>query len=181
MKQFCLETERLELVAGNLQLSEAELANLEKFSHLLNAQIIEWPPPLNDENSMRFVRDFYARNPHTQGWGSWYFLLKATKERQRIAIGNGGFKGQPHLDGTVEIGYSILTLYQNQGYASEAVRALVSWAFEHHNVKRIIAETLPELKASIRVLEKNKFEYIGEGSELGVIRFNLDRAAYFES
>jgi RimJ/RimL family protein N-acetyltransferase len=40
-------------------------------------------------------------------------------------------------------------------------------------VKRAIAETLPELKASQRLLEKCNFVYIGEGSEPGIIRFEL--------
>ncbi len=127
---------------------------------------------------MKFTRDFYSQNPDANGWGAWYFLLQKTKGEKRIAIGNGGFKGKPNLDGTVEVGYSILESYQNQGYASEAVRALITWAFEHTIVKRVIAETLPELKASIRVLEKNGFKYIGQGSELGVIRFELVRHIY---
>jgi RimJ/RimL family protein N-acetyltransferase len=45
-------------------------------------------------------------------------------------------------------------------------------------VKRIIAETYPELRASIRVLEKNNFRFIGDGSEERVILFALTRAEY---
>jgi RimJ/RimL family protein N-acetyltransferase len=60
--------------------------------------------------------------------------------------------------------------YQNNGYCSEAVAGLVEWAFSQ-GVEGVTAETLPELGASIRVLEKNGFAYIGEGSEEGVIRY----------
>jgi RimJ/RimL family protein N-acetyltransferase len=42
----------------------------------------------------------------------------------------------------------------------------------------VIAETLPELTPSIGVLGKCGFHLIGEGSEPGVIRFELTRAAY---
>ena len=42
----------------------------------------------------------------------------------------------------------------------------------------MIAETLPELTPSIGVLRKGGFALIGEGSEPGVIRFELTRAAY---
>ena len=37
-----------------------------------------------------------------------------------------------------------------------------------------MAETLPELTASIRVLEKNGFRFAGPGSEDGVIRYELE-------
>jgi hypothetical protein len=42
----------------------------------------------------------------------------------------------------------------------------------------VIAETLPELTPSIRVLEKSGFVSGGEGSEEGLIRFELSRSAY---
>ncbi len=42
----------------------------------------------------------------------------------------------------------------------------------------MIAETLPELTPSIRVLEKSGFVNIGAGSEKGVIRFEFSRSAY---
>ena len=100
-------------------------------------------------------------------------MLNDLVKKQRVTIGNGGFKGQASADGTVEIGYSILPEYQNKGYGTEAVKALVNWAFQHPEVKRAIAETLPELKASQRLLEKCNFVYIGEGSKPGIIRFEL--------
>ncbi len=87
-------------------------------------------------------------------------------------------KGKPTFDGTVEIGYSVLTEAQGLGYATEAVQGLVSWAFEHPEVLRVIAETLPELTPSIRVLEKSGFVSVAEGSEEGLIRFELSRSAY---
>ncbi|MBW4650055.1 MAG: GNAT family N-acetyltransferase [Kastovskya adunca ATA6-11-RM4] len=55
---------------------------------------------------------------------------------------------------------------------------ITAWAFTHPQVNRVIAETLPELTPSIRVLEKNRFVNIGEGSESGVIRFELPRAVF---
>ena len=90
-------------------------------------------------------------------------------------IGSAGYKGPPTQDGTVEIGYDIVSDHRRRGYASESVRALVSRAFEQPRVRRVIAETLPELIGSIGVLRKCGFEPVGEGSEPGVIRFELTR------
>ncbi|MBI1744803.1 GNAT family N-acetyltransferase [Candidatus Acetothermia bacterium] len=110
-----IKTERLELVAGNLELSEAEINDLNEFSRLLNAQVTDWPPPLNDENSMRSARDYFAQNPDANGWGLWYFILRSENEQEHILIGGGGFKGRPSPDGTVEIGYSLLERFHKQG------------------------------------------------------------------
>ncbi len=44
--------------------------------------------------------------------------------------------------------------YRNYGYMTEAVRALVDWAFERDNCSRVTAETLPDNFASQRVLQK---------------------------
>ena len=55
---------------------------------------------------------------------------------------------------------------------------LVSNAFSHVNVRRVISETLPELVASIGVMEKCGFKFIGDGSEEGVIRYELTRDGY---
>ena len=51
-------------------------------------------------------------------------------------------------------------------------------AFAVQAVRRAIAETLPELTPSIGVLTKCGFRLIGEGSEPGVIRFELTRAEW---
>ena len=65
--------------------------------------------------------------------------------------------------------------YQRNGYASEAVQSLVEWAFNVGDVNCIIAETFPDLRASIRVLEKNGFRFIGQGWEEGINLYELRR------
>jgi RimJ/RimL family protein N-acetyltransferase len=167
-----LTTERLELFPATLELADADLHNRMEFSHQLKARVLDsWPPPLNDENSMKYTVDSLRRNPDGVGWAAWYFVAKKHKP---VAIGQGGFKGPP-VEGAVEVGYSLLPEFQKKGYALEAVAALIDWAFGHEEVVRVIAETLPDLTPSIRLLEKLGFTNIGEGSGKGVIRFELRR------
>ena len=169
-----LRTERLQLVAATLELARAELSGPRRFAALLGAHVPpHWPPPLNDEQSMRWTADFLAENPDGVGWGTWYFLHKEHGELQ--AVGNGGFKGKPTADGTVEIGYSILPEHHRLGFAPEAVRALIDWAFSHATVTHVTAQTLPELHPSIRVLEKCGFRFVGPGSEERAILYELGR------
>lgn len=169
-------TERLRLVASNGALIRAEIEGRERFARMLGAaEPEEWPPPLNDADSLRFYLEMYEHDPELEGWGQWYFVLRNGKDGEQRPIGNGGFKGRPDAEGRVEIGYSILERHQRRGYAPEAVRALVSWAFDHREVTRVEAHTLPGLAPSIRVLEKCGFELVGDGEEAGTILYRLPR------
>ena len=170
-----LRTERLELIPATLELADADLHNRMEFSHQLNARVLDsWPPPLNDEASMRRTIDSLRRNPENAGWAAWYWIAKKHKP---VAVGMGGFKGVP-AGGTVEIGCSLLPEFQKKGYALEAVAAMLDWAFGHPEVDRVVAETPPGPAPSIRLLEKAGFKLIGEGSEPGAIRFELPRAVF---
>jgi RimJ/RimL family protein N-acetyltransferase len=114
--------------------------------------------------------------PAASGWGLWY-VVRDEPGAPRVLIGNGGFKGKP-VDGCCEIGYSLLPGHQRFGYATEAARALVKWAFEHPEVNRVSAETLPELTASIRVMEKCGMRYVGDGvpeQGLRTVRYQIAR------
>jgi RimJ/RimL family protein N-acetyltransferase len=50
--------------------------------------------------------------------------------------------------------YAISSSHQRQGYASEAAKALVDYAFQHLHLKRVIAETDYDNVASISVMRK---------------------------
>jgi ribosomal-protein-alanine N-acetyltransferase len=167
-----LTTERLVLVPATLELADADLYNRLEFSHRLSARVLDsWPPPLNDDDSKRWTVDYLKRRPEAAGWAAWYFVAKRHKP---VVIGQGGFKGVPAA-GAAEIGYSLLPEFQGKGYAAEAVAALVDWAFGHPDVVRVVAETLPALAPSIRLLERAGFKNVGPGSEAGVIRFERTR------
>ena len=174
-----ITTARLELVAGTAELTRADLSDRERFAQLLGALVPPaWPPPLNDTASMEWAARFQKENPGAHGWGVWYFLLRDDHSGSRVAIGNGGFKGRPSADGTVEIGYSLLEEHHGRGYALEAVRKLIEWAFGHPEICRVTAETLPELTPSIRLLEKCGFQFVSLGSEAGAIRYELPREKF---
>ena len=104
-------------------------------------------------------------------------MLRYTPEG-RTLIGTAGYKGPPDPEGTVEVGYGLVPDRHRRGYATETARALVASAFARPAVHRVIAETLPDLIGSIGVLRKCGFHFIGEGSEPGVIRYELTRVHY---
>ena len=102
------------------------------------------------------------------GWYLWYWMRLEGEDAPAL-IGAGGFKGRPSPDGTVEVGYSLLESEWHRGYATEAVGALIDWAFRSPAISRVIAETFPDLAGSIRVLTRLGFRLIGTGSEPGTV------------
>ena len=172
-----IRSERLELVPATIDVLSAALERPSALGTALRARVPPtWPPEFLDRPALEFTRDRLIEMPGDREWWMYFVVLPAADER--ILIGTAGYKGPPAEDGTVEVGYGIVTDHRRQGYASEATRELVARAFRLPEVRRVIAETLPELTPSIGVLQKCGFQLIGEGSEPGVIRFELTRAAY---
>lgn len=79
----------------------------------------------------------------------WLIIIKD----ENIGPGMLGFKGYPNEEGSTEIGYGIDLAHQNKGYMTEAVQALIDWAFTH-SFCNVITATEVENPASSRLLEK---------------------------
>lgn len=107
-----------------------------------------WPSAELRDAFPIFVRQL-EREPKSFGWGNWL----AIQPGEQMLVGDVGFKGRPDRTGSVEIGYGIAPVYRRRGYALEAARGLLKWAFGHPEVKRVTAECDKDNTASIRVLE----------------------------
>ena len=178
-----IQTKRLEMIAATPALIRSELTDRRLFSRMLRALVPkDWPPELYDEEAARWTLNYLEQRPERVGWGLWYCVLVAapvvTQGQRRVLMGIAGYKGTPTAEGQVEIGYGVLKGYRRAAYATEAARALVERAFDYPEVRSVIAETFPEIIASIGVLGKNGFVLIGPGSEEGVIRFELTRSKF---
>ena len=78
------------------------------------------------------------------------------------------------------IGYTLAPQSQGQGYAVEAVKAVVDWLFTARKVHRVAATLDPENLASARVLERNGFRYIGTARSAALVRGIWSDDARFE-
>jgi RimJ/RimL family protein N-acetyltransferase len=178
-EELVIATPRLELIAATPTLLKAELDGRRVLETALGASVpAEWPPELFDRDAMEFMLRRLEAPEGEPGWWLWYVVRHSADGTARTAVGVCGYKGAPDAEGTVEIGYSILREYQRQGYATEAVAGLLARAFADARVRRVTAETLPDLTASIGVLEKQGFGEAGPGSEHGVVRYELPRERY---
>lgn len=79
-----------------------------------------------------------------------------------ITVGQCGFKGPPDANGMVEIAYGVTSDQENKGYATEAARALIAFAFSIDQVVLVRAHTLPAANASTRILSKCGLQYVDE-------------------
>ena len=95
-----------------------------------------------------------ARTPDLT-FGSRVIVEKASG----LAVGTIGCYGPPDETGTLMIGYGLVPSARGQGYATEALRALVSYLLGQPSVRAIKADTLADNVASQRVLEKTGFAY----------------------
>jgi [ribosomal protein S5]-alanine N-acetyltransferase len=155
-----LETPRLFLIHPPLEVMKTRLTkdHFTAFISDLNLEVTF--PPEYPGDVLAFL-DSWTANVEISGHPSEQPGGCLIHKLERLAIGQIGFKGQPDTDGSVEIGYGLNATHHNQGYASEAVGALVHWALESGFAKRITAETLVSNLASNRVLEKLGFARFG--------------------
>lgn len=176
-----LLTKRLELIPATRQILESDTGDRTGLARALDAEIpTAWPPPLMDES---VIREFIRMSSDTSGplFAAWYWVLDDPSATRRVLIGNGGILQSENGPESVVLGYSVLEEFQGRGYATEAVRALIPAIFSLPGTRRIIATTFPDLRASIRVLEKNDFRLTGpvqggNGVEEGTVCYLLEKA-----
>ena len=171
-KNFNLTTPRLTCVAGVYVVLHAALASPLVLAHTLNAIVPDaWPPEHIDDDAIRWMLKLSDQMPADCFWGMYFIVLQEPFNAPELTlIGTCGYKGLPDKTGQVEIGYSVLGAFQRCGYASEAAMALIKNAYEN-GAKNVIAETLPHLTPSRRVMEKCGMVFVGDGAEAGVIRY----------
>jgi predicted acetyltransferase len=85
-------------------------------------------------------------------WFTYWLIVIPDKS---FGAGMAGFKGIPDENGEAEIGYGISPTVRSNGYMTEAVQAMIDWAFENRQCKAVVAlDVLRSNIASQRVLEK---------------------------
>ena len=93
-------------------------------------------------------------------------LWTAISKTENKMIGDLCIVGEPNADGEIEIGYGTYDEFQNRGFMTEIVSAIVEWSKTQPIVKSIIASTDKTNTASFKVLEKNYFTKTGETETL---------------
>jgi RimJ/RimL family protein N-acetyltransferase len=170
-----ITTPRLILIPSELPMARAELYDRPAFARLLDAQVpTNWPPESAADALPWFLERLEA-DAANLGWLAWYALRTGGELEERTLIGGIGFKGRPTVEGTVDVGYSVLPQFHGQGYAGEMLGGILPWAFQCPEVVRVVADTMPTNTPSVRLLLRHGFRKVGSGSEEGSLLFEKQR------
>jgi ribosomal-protein-alanine N-acetyltransferase len=147
MAEFKFFTERLKLRL-------VVMADLEAI-HLLH-QLAE----TDQYNTLGIPKDLEETNVIVDGWINDHLKRTVKNYTFAVELEKGGFIGLVSLKlssskfNSAEIWYKINVDFWNQGYATEAIRAVIRFGFSQLKLHRIEAGCAVENLASIRVLEK---------------------------
>lgn len=172
-----ITTQRLQLHPARVDVLRAAAAlDRARMAELLNAEVTaDWPPDLL-QDALTPTADAIESGKSNHPWSTYFLVLP----NPRKLIGVAGFKSAPSDDGCVEVGYTVIKSEQCRGYATEATQTLIEFAFADDRVTTIIADTMPDLVPSIRVMEKigmaRDMDYVStEPGEEQAIRHTLSR------
>lgn len=99
--------------------------------------------------------------PAGSPWGGRLMI----DEEAGVAVGTCAFKGPPDAKGEVEIAYFVFPPHEGAGRGRAAAAELARIASASEAVRRIVAHTLPEENASVRILRGLGFVRAGEAED----------------
>jgi len=101
----------------------------------------------------------------------WGFVLKETGE----LFGSGGLIWEEDWQ-LFQVGYNIMKNHWNRGYTTEAMKAILRFAFENLGIKKVSGGHAKENLASAKVIEKLGFVYDRDD-----ITPHVDGSRFFDS
>jgi RimJ/RimL family protein N-acetyltransferase len=145
-RNVVLETERL--ILRHLTLDDTDAV----FAVIGDPEAMKYyPQKFTREDAARWVTRSQERYRH-DGYGLFAVVLKANGE----VIGNCGVVRQDvEGESLLEVGYHFRRDYWGRGYATEAARGCMAYAFGHLKAEKVVSLILPENMPSRRVAERN--------------------------
>jgi [ribosomal protein S5]-alanine N-acetyltransferase len=136
MTDTVVRSERLELTPLPEAALDALLAHDgSALERLTGARFADPAAPPYMAEALPVVRDRLRQAPEEGRWWNWLVVRGESRE----AVGSVGFAGPPDREGAVLIGYAMYPAFEGRGYATEAVRAMVDWAFAQPGVREVRA------------------------------------------
>ncbi|MBC6314977.1 GNAT family N-acetyltransferase [Listeria grandensis] len=149
-----LETKRLLLVEYNLEWIKATIAGVDELERVSGYTVSRDWPGIDFFFYLPYVLENVKKEPEMTKWTHLIVL----KDENKV-IGEIGGQGKPEETGEIELGYSIVPAYQNNGYVTEALEELLIWLKNQPEIHRIFARSFESNTYSIQVLRKSGFVY----------------------
>ena len=115
----------------------------------------EFPSKNDLDGFLPIQLDRMRQAPDRRDW-----MARLITTHADAVIGHAGFHGPPEIIGRAEIGYTIFKPFRRQGYAKEAAKALVEWAFAQGQ-REVFASVAPDNAASLAVVRALGFIQVG--------------------
>ena len=159
----CFDGAVTDVRTTRLQLHPIDVAEGERIVARIAGPDDSWASDFPFEGDAIAVGSF-LRATAASGEQRPFGYYRITRLADGRAIGGVGFKGQP-VGGRVEIGYGLTPSARGDGYAAEAVVALVALA-AGHRLSRVVADTTLDNIASQRTLIRAGFRLVSADGEL---------------
>lgn len=165
---FFIESQRLKLIPLTNQLLQLWQSNRHEMELRMGLKPSNMRiDPFYAEELEDALINFWIPKTHEfsmlyQWYTNWEIVLKNTN----TSIGGIGFAGFPDENKEAEIGYMMDANEHGKGYATEALKTMSEWAFQHKEVDKVKVQTACNNIASIRILEKNGFQLASKADNL---------------
>jgi [ribosomal protein S5]-alanine N-acetyltransferase len=149
------------LVTGRLLIRPLSPVQLQKYTELNNILETELGLNASGRTISAALKEALEQViiPHVAASDSYLYstLWTMIDKDLKLMVGDLCFKGSPNDHGEIEIGYGTYDGFQGKGYMTEAIEAMIGWAFRQPGVRAIVAETERDNVSSHRTLSKNGF------------------------
>ncbi|HEU5040504.1 MAG TPA: GNAT family N-acetyltransferase, partial [Gemmatimonadales bacterium] len=136
MTDHTIATDRLRLTPLDAQGIDALIAgDAERLRSLTGSRLSYAAAPPYMAEALPDVRERLRLHPEEAAWWNWLIVREDTGE----AIGAVALGGPPDSSGAVLVGYAVYPEHEGFGFATEAVRAMVAWAFRQPGVREVRA------------------------------------------
>jgi ribosomal-protein-alanine N-acetyltransferase len=141
-----------------------------------------------DDEIMRFIREPVVSRKEAEDW-----INMISSRWTKNGIGfcgiiektSGKFAGwcglwQLKENQEIEVGYAIVKDFWRKGFASEAAKAILKYAFDELNLEKIVAVARPENAGSRGVMEKigMRFDYIGKFYDRDLVHYSITKKEF---
>lgn len=126
-------------------------------------EMSRWTPDREDKRGFiaRMIEDMQVKRPgECDPGGPWYQFI-AERREDGVLIGDVGVGFEVPGERQAEIGYRILPAFHRQGYAREAVAALLDYLIAEHEMHRFVGVVAAPNEASKGVLRSLGFRHEG--------------------
>ncbi len=142
-----LETERLIL----RQWKDSDIAIFVEINR--DEKVMEFFPEVWSEEKSRDCAEYFRKHFSENGFGFFAVELKENHEFIGfVGIAKVGFEA--HFTPAIEIGWRLASKHFGNGYATEAAREVLRFAFQDLGLKEIVAFTVPDNLPSQNVMKK---------------------------